>query len=117
MPLHPEHIDLWCVFFDEIDDPQLLDEYARLLTADERQQHGRFHFAADRHRYLVTRALVRTTLSRYVAIAPEQWSFVADAYGRPAITNLEPMVARLSFNVSHTRSLAVLAVACDRQIG
>jgi len=117
MTVDAEQIDVWCAFCDEIDDPQLLGAYARLLTPEEHQRQNRFHSAADRHRYLVTRALVRTTLSRYVPIAAEQWAFAADAYGRPKITNRDPAAARVSFNISHTTSLAVLAVTCDCRVG
>jgi 4'-phosphopantetheinyl transferase len=116
LKLHPGRIDLWCTFFDGIRD-DLLGQYRELLTDGERRQEARFHFAADRRRYLVTRALVRTTLSRYVPVAPEQWSFSANAYGRPEITNDDQTARTLSFNVSHTKSLIVLGVTCNSALG
>ncbi|MEN8215134.1 MAG: hypothetical protein ABFS56_01900 [Pseudomonadota bacterium] len=34
-----------------------------MMTPEEQAQRQRFHFAKHRHQYLITRALVRTTLS------------------------------------------------------
>ncbi len=108
-------IDIWCAFCDRLADPVLLERYRRLLTDAERAQQARFHFESDRHRYLVTRALLRTTLSRYADVAPEDWTFVANAYGRPAIANAG--IAGLTFNLSHSRKLVALAIARGCELG
>lgn len=57
-------VDLSCAFPDELHDPGLLARYARLLSDVEAARGARFHFARDRHRHLVTRALARTVLGR-----------------------------------------------------
>ena len=77
----------------------------------------RFHFENDRHRYLITRALVRTVLSRYAPIAPKDWIFENTPYGRPQIANRHPLAKRLGFNVSHSKGLVVLMVGLDRAVG
>jgi 4'-phosphopantetheinyl transferase len=115
--LHPDKVELWLAFCDEIADEGLLADYRRLLVEEEQQKEARFHFARDRHRYLITRALVRTVLSRYAAVAPQDWRFVEDAYGRPQIINPDPAARRISFNISHTRSLVVLGVTRERALG
>jgi 4'-phosphopantetheinyl transferase len=115
--LHADKVELWLAFCDEIADASLLADYRRLLVEEERQKEARFHFARDQHRYLITRALVRTVLSRYAAVAPQEWRFVEDAYGRPQIVNEDPVARQISFNVSHTRSLVVLGVTCERALG
>lgn len=119
MTLDPngDQIHLWCCFFSAIGDKRLLAEYATLLNDAERIQQQRFHFERDQHRYLVTRALVRTVLARYAPIAPQDWIFSAGAYGRPEIANDDPQARRISFNVSHTNGLIVLAVAHDQALG
>jgi len=64
----------------------------------------------------VTRALVRTVLSKYADVAPGAWRFVTNEYGRPEID--EPQDARwLKFNLSHTKGLIALIVARDREVG
>ena len=114
-------IEIWLTYYGEIVDDRHLDGLRRLLNAEEVAQEQRFYFADDRKRYLVTRALVRTVLSRYVPIAPEQWVFSKNDYGRPAIADqiaLTQELARdLSFNLSHTRGLIALAVSRGRELG
>ena len=66
---------------------------------------------------MVTRVLVRTVLSRYLALAPADWRFSANAYGRPAIANDAFANCGLSFNISHARGLIALAVTRHREIG
>ena len=116
LTLDPRHVDVWCTFVDDID-RALLEEYHRLLSDSERLRLERFRFEKDRHQYLATRALVRSTLSRYVATAPAQWTFHADRSGRPAITDPNPDACHLAFNLSHTDGLVVLAVTACTAIG
>jgi 4'-phosphopantetheinyl transferase len=108
-------VHVWLAFYGEIDDERLHAAYRAVLSDEEKEREQRFYFARDRRRFLVTRALVRTVLSRYVAIAPADWTFSTNAYGRPAITNAE--AGDLSFNLSHTHSLIVLAVSRGRAVG
>jgi 4'-phosphopantetheinyl transferase len=115
IPLTPAEIHVWLVFYDEISDERLHTAYRELLDAAEKEQEPRFYFARDRHRYLVTRALVRTILSRYVPIAPGEWTFSTNTYGRPEIVNAQ--ATDLSFNISHTHSLIVMGVTRQRALG
>lgn len=117
LPLPPGQIDLWLSFYDEASDPALAPRMLALLSEAERAQQLRFHFADDRLRYLVTRALVRTVLSRYAPLAPQAWAFSANAQGRPAIANVHPDLHGLDFNLSHTRGLIALAVSRHRRLG
>lgn len=113
--LGPDRIDLWFAFPGEVRTKGLLDRYRSLLSEDEQRQHARFFFGADRNRYLVTRALVRTVLSKYVSMEPRDWLFTADRYQRPRIAN--SAAPRIDFNISHTRSLIVLAITSGRAVG
>jgi len=115
--LTPAEIHLWLAFYDQIGDERLHAAYRELLSPAERAQEPRFYFARDRLRYLVTRALVRTVLSRYVDVDPKQWAFSPSSYGRPEIVNPEAGAAGLSFNISHTHSLIVLGVTQGRALG
>ncbi len=111
-------IDLWFAFPDLIREEWLLEDYRAILTDDERAQEQRFYFAKDRHQYLVTRALVRTTLSRYAAVAPADWRFTSNDYGRPAVAprgNVSDPGPE--FNVSHTTGVILCAVGSCRALG
>jgi 4'-phosphopantetheinyl transferase len=118
MQLKPDggRIDLWCTYISEIADEALWPRYDALLSAEERARQARFRFAADQRRHLVTRALVRTVLSRYAAVAPQDWSFSAGPRGRPAI--LAPATQPpLEFNISHSADLVLLGVTSGRALG
>jgi 4'-phosphopantetheinyl transferase len=107
---------LWVARPFDIREPDLLAAYDALMTAEERDKVSRFRFEKDRHTSIVTRALVRTTLSRYADVAPSDWRFVFNQYGRPEID--EPREARgLRFNLSHTDGLTVCLVGRDREVG
>lgn len=122
MTLAPGQIDLWLVRDDQVADDMLLSQMRALLSPAERAQEPRFHFPHDRKRYLLTRALVRTVLSRYAPVAPADWQFAANAHGRPRIA-LEGAggcgagCEGLDFNLSHARGLIALAVARHRTLG
>jgi 4'-phosphopantetheinyl transferase len=115
--LTSSEIHLWFAFCDEIKEERLLCAYRELLNPPEKEQESRFYFAGDRHRYLVTRVLVRTVLSRYVSVHSRDWLFSKNAYGRPYIVNTEAMDRGLSFNISHTQGLIVLGVTTGRALG
>jgi 4'-phosphopantetheinyl transferase len=108
---------LWLTFPNEIDDARLLARYREILSAEERTQQGRFVFEKDRHRYLVTRVLIRTVLSHYASVMPEDWCFRNNAYGRPEVASPATLHDTVSFNISHTDDLIVCAITGQREIG
>jgi 4'-phosphopantetheinyl transferase len=108
---------LWLAYLDEITDARLLAECRLLLNQEEQRQQLRFHFERDRHRYLVTRAMQRTVLSKYVDIAPRDWRFISNDYGRPSIAAEHAAARGIEFNLSHTDGLVVMAVTRERSIG
>lgn len=109
-------IDLWLTHYQALENSALQSTMRALLSDAERAQENRFHFPDDRLRYLVTRALVRTVLSRYTGLAPKDWSFDQNVYGRPSISAQHRLPA-LRFNVSHARGLIALAVGHQRELG
>jgi 4'-phosphopantetheinyl transferase len=115
-PIGRDEAHLWFVWPDSITDDGLLREYRCLLSEEERGNEARFAFARDRHLYLVSRALVRTVLSRYTNIPARELTFARNRYGRPELC-LPPSYAPLRFNLTHTHGLAACVVAVDMQIG
>src|SRR5262249_39552344 len=108
---------VWLTFADAINEEHLLTGCRQLLSAAEQAEESRFYFSRDRHRYLVSRALLRTALSRYASVAPKDWTFATNEYGRPEIANLQTTDGILSFSLSHTQGLIALGVAKDRTLG
>jgi 4'-phosphopantetheinyl transferase len=113
----PDHdIHLWLAHYEPIVDPHLHAELQALLSDVERAQQQRYHFAADRLRHLVTRAMVRSVLSRYAPVAADEWEFTENAWGRPEIAARHD-AAGLCFNLSHAHGLIALAVSRHRALG
>lgn len=96
---------------------QLLDRYLSILSPDEYTRYKKYYFEANRHQYLVSRALLRSVLSIYYNhIAPETWIFSRDFYGKPSIANRN-VDRLLQFNLSYTSGMVVLAVTSGCSIG
>ncbi len=112
MMLPDRQAHLWWTRPDRFDDPDGLRR--GLLTDDERRKIDRFRFARDRRLCLVSRVLVRTTLSRYAAVPPDAWRFRCNDYGRPEI---DAPASPLRFNLSHTRGMVACLVSRDREVG
>lgn len=111
-----DRLDIWLAWTDEIRDPPLLADYRAVLSDQERERCDRFHFERDRHVYLVAHALVRSSLSRYADVAPEDWAFDHNRYGRPEVKAGLTAVP-LRFNLSHTHGLVACAVTSKRDVG
>jgi len=109
-------IDLWYTRTDQVG-PELALRYRALLTPQELSQHSRFHFEKDRHRYLVTRALSREALSRYMPVAPQAWRFEADHYGKPHLVDPVGLAREVDFNISHTDGLVVFGIYRGKALG
>lgn len=114
--LDTAEIHLWCVSQNEINDPILLSQYAKVLSDEEKKQWQRFRFEKHRHQYLVTRALVRSVLSLYHPIVPEEWLFSKNKYGRPEALQ-QPKMNKLRFNLSQTNGLILCSVVLNDDIG
>jgi 4'-phosphopantetheinyl transferase len=106
-------IHLWLVFQHEASSAGLLDTYRELLTEEERLRGARFYFEKHRTQYLLTRALIRTVLSRYSGVDPRAWRFDTNKYGRPHVVAPD-VLGTLSFNIAHTEGLIVCA--CTREV-
>lgn len=115
LPTAAVHVDLVLP-----DDPGLethFDAYRALLTPDEHQRMARLYFDRDRRNFLITRAHVRTMLSRYAQVDPADWRFITNAHGRPEILDRPAGVPDLRFNLSHTEGLVACAVTVGREVG
>jgi 4'-phosphopantetheinyl transferase len=115
LPLSAVHVDL----VDTADATALgkLDSYTALLSEDERERMARFVFDRDRRAFVITRAHVRTMLSRYAAVAPADWRFIENVHGRPEIFDRPAGAPDLRFNISHTDGLIACAVTIGREVG
>ena len=87
-----------------------------LLSGDERERAGKFHFQKDRNHYVAARATLRDILSRYLHTPAAAVKFRYSRHGKPA---LEAPYASdgLSFNLAHSHEIALYVVAGARAVG
>ena len=102
-------VDLWAAAPDSVE-PDQLEALARELSPDERERAARFVLEPARRSFVVTRALLRRSLSRYADVPPEAWRFARGPHGKPHLDAAQAALG-LCFNVSHTAGLGVCAIA------
>jgi 4'-phosphopantetheinyl transferase len=74
----------------------------------------RFLFAHDRERFVAARSGLRRILGRYLGCPADAVAFRLGSHGKPALDHDEPP---LSFNLSHSGDLALLAVVRRGEVG
>jgi 4'-phosphopantetheinyl transferase len=89
-----------------------LDSLRRTLSVDEEARAARFVFERDRSRYIVGRGLLRSLLSLYVGLAPDQFQFTYSSFQKPALIQAGPC-----FNVSHSGHIALFAFSSRCEVG
>ena len=116
-PLPIDRVHVWTAPTEKAGSDAQVRYYATLVPADELSRAERFVHHDDRMRFLLARAMARAMLSRYVPVAPQDWRFRIEPYGRPELTEHPPGVPDLRFNVSHTKGLVACAVTVGREVG
>jgi 4'-phosphopantetheinyl transferase len=84
------------------------------LSIDERERAARFVFPRDRNCFVAGRAFLRLLLAQYLATDAASLRFRYGPHGKPALADDR---SGLSFNLAHTDSLAVCALARHGDVG
>jgi len=88
----------------------------RLLDADERARASRFAFDEDRRHFVVAHAALRKVISLYARVAPEAVRFDFGPNGKPRLA-AGSCAIDLRFNLAHSGTLALCALAVGREVG
>jgi 4'-phosphopantetheinyl transferase len=113
--LAPDELHVWAWDLEPAAVVELAG-YIEILDAQERERLRRFHFAPDRARYAVAHANVRTILGSYLHQPAAGVRFRANGFGKPELDQSDPSSA-IHFNLSHSRSIALLAVSKGLPVG
>lgn len=90
----------------------------RLLTTKELRHCRGFHQPAYRDEYLLSKALLRYSLSHYGDRGGRDWSIVKDDFGKPGLSDEQIRDAgSLHFNIAQAGGLAVCAVTRGHSLG
>jgi len=84
----------------------------RILSAAENQRGQRFRFREDRHSYIATHALKRLLAHWATGLPAASLNFQSTELGKPFLSG-----SNLAISLSHTRSLAVVALSWQGAIG
>lgn len=111
-PPGPGELGLWLVNLDQ--GPAEVSQARSLLSAPERAHADRFAFEADRRRFAVGRAALRTLLGFVLDVWPETVQIAAGPRGKPA---LAWPAADLHFNLSNSGDLALIGLTRCAPLG
>ncbi len=110
-------VHVWVCPFDSPAIDPLLARYESVLSTEELARARRYLKASDSRCFCVSRVLLRTVLSRYLPGAAQDWCFNLNAFGKPFLADKHHHAVDLQFNVSHTKSVAVLALTAGAPLG
>ena len=103
------HCRLWQVDLDATPAPQAV----ACLSEAEWERARRFVFKRDRNRFIAAHAALRETLSTQCGIPASMLEFAVGPFGKPSLVEHDG----LHFNLSHSQSLALIAVCDDAEVG
>lgn len=110
--IHDNTVHIWRLYLPDF--TQDISNLAKLLSRDELHRAERFHFPIHQERFIITRGILRKTLSLYTNQAPDALIFHYGEHGKPFLTNNN---SDLKFNVSHSHDRAVFAFTVHKEIG
>jgi 4'-phosphopantetheinyl transferase len=114
LPLPEDEVQLWRIDLEAIGSDE--SRWQLLLSTDELSRASRFHFSRDRQRFVASRALLRTILASYLSTDAKGLTF---SYSKKEKPSLGPahVDSGVTFNVSHSGGIALLAFARRREVG
>jgi len=107
-------VDVWLARLDPT--VAAIAQCRTLLSEDERTRADRFHFERDRTAYTMARAALKTLLGKYLGLSTAEIQFQYTAHGKPYLAPAANSLG-ISFNISHSYGLALLAFAIGRKVG
>lgn len=109
-------VDLYWAAVDELKADEQ-EEIRASMSDKERKRCQSFRHEPSRLCYLVTRRLVRHTLSTLGGRCPGDWRFGTGDHGRPFLNNPTRSMESLDFNIAHSSRRVVLAITQDGRVG
>ncbi|MFY9792887.1 MAG: 4'-phosphopantetheinyl transferase superfamily protein [Candidatus Sulfotelmatobacter sp.] len=112
--LAEDEVQLWRVDLEAIRSHE--SDWQDVLSPDERSRAARFHFTADRQRFVASRAWLRTILAALLVTEPSELNFSYSTNQKPSL-GVAHADSGITFNVSHSGGIALYAFARRRDIG
>jgi 4'-phosphopantetheinyl transferase len=91
---------------------EAFDALSGVLTEGEREQFQKFRMPQKRVEAILSRALLRERLSRFLNVEPRKIVLAYNPHGKPGIEG-----SNIHFNISHTAGYVLLGVGLDHELG
>lgn len=114
MQLNQDELHVWLANLEIAS--QQLGELERTLTADEIARADSFYFDRDRRGFTAARGILRAIVASYLETTPAALRFSYTEFGKPRLEGSQNN-RDLSFNLSHSGGLLLIAVAAARDVG
>jgi 4'-phosphopantetheinyl transferase len=112
--LPPDQVHVWRAKLDQ--SPACMAQLRATLSSDEHERADRFHFEADRMRFVIGRGVVRQLLGHCLGVPAEGVGFEFSGEGKPSLA-IRPREASLNFNISHSGDFVLVALTYGRKVG
>ena len=103
--LSPSVNDVWRIGISQ--NIAIIDNLSHLLSADEHERANRYYREKDKHRFMVSRIILRVLLSRYLSADPQQLAFEIGENKKPRVKGN----SSLHYNVSHSGNIVLIGIA------
>ncbi len=104
-----------CIF--SIENFTDLSDGMKILPVQEQKKGASFHQENDRLRYLASRILLRSILSRYLTHPANELDFQTGPHGKPFLCSDRDHLPEIHFNLSHSGKYAALAFSSASPVG
>ena len=111
--LAPDAVHVWTSPLNV--DEHVMEDMLERLSPSEQKRVGALLEERAVRQYVISRAMQRQLLSRYVGGRPGDISFGIVAMGKPTLS--KPNDIGLTFNTTHSGRLVVIAVTANRDVG
>lgn len=112
LKLHLGEVHLWRAWLDV--PSHGIETMQVTISKAETERAEKFHFRGDRNRFIAAHSYLRQILARYLDMEPDEIRYTYNEHGKP---ELDPGFHQLRFNLSHSKSVGLIAVTMKSRIG
>ncbi len=104
-----EKINIYCISLEQ----KAQDDFINYLSPDDIARAFNFIQTKHQRRYIICQGILRLILSEHLNIKPQAVKFRYGKYGKPYLDH----DTNITFNVSHSHEMALIAVTQNQEIG
>ncbi len=114
LSLSKDHIDVWLCELKTLSSDT--SKLYGILSDDERERANKLKVEDKKQQYVIARGTLRQRLGLLTNINPEDFVFEYLEHGKPVLNN-DSRFADITFNISHSYDLALIAISQKQSIG